>query len=144
MSTVAYMEILWKLKHSPAVRVLFLCQSGYHHLSVTLWFCNHAWCSHRQTISAGFRNVKMFVIFVALRTSKCGRHEIHIILLKRIVQRPSGSKAEIRLYDCNLFITVLLIILLLIYIAKNIHLEIFLFISFYSVQRRNSSTRDAN
>src|SRR6218665_4061913 len=36
-----------------------------------------------------------------LWTSTCGRHEIHIVLLKRLVQRPSGPKVEIRLYDCN-------------------------------------------
>jgi len=47
------------------------------------------------------------------------RHEIHIALLKRLVQWPSGPKAEIRLYGCNLFKTVLLIILSLIYIAEK-------------------------
>ena len=46
-----------------------------------------------------------------LWTSTCSRHEIHIALLKRLVQWPSGSNAEIRLYyDCNFFKTVLLII----------------------------------
>ena len=43
-----------------------------------------------------------------LWTPTCVRHEIHIALLK--LQRPSGPKAEIRLYDCNLFKTVLLVI----------------------------------
>ena len=38
--------------------------------------------------------------------------------------RPSGPKTEIRLYDCNLFKTVLLIILLLIYIAEKFPLFI--------------------
>ena len=45
-----------------------------------------------------------------LWTSTCGRHELHIALLKQLVQWPSGPKAEIRLYDCNLFKTVLLVI----------------------------------
>ena len=45
-----------------------------------------------------------------LWTSTCGRHEIHIALLKWRAQWPSGLKAEIRLYDCNLFKTVLLLI----------------------------------
>ena len=45
-----------------------------------------------------------------LWTSKCGPHEIHIALLKRLVHWPSGPIAEIRLYDCNLFKTVLLVI----------------------------------
>ena len=45
-----------------------------------------------------------------LRTSTCGRHEIHIALLKLLVQWPSRPEAEIRLYDCNLFKTALLII----------------------------------
>ena len=49
----------------------------------------------------------------------CGRHEIHIALLKWLVQCPSGPKAEIRLYDCNLFNTVLLVIFLLIYITEK-------------------------
>jgi len=40
-----------------------------------------------------------------LWTSTCGQHELHIDLLKRLV-RPSGPKAEIRLYDCDLFETV--------------------------------------
>jgi len=40
----------------------------------------------------------------------CGRREIHVALLKQPVQWPSGLKAEIRLYDCNLFKTVLLVI----------------------------------
>ena len=45
-----------------------------------------------------------------LWTSTCGRHEIHIALLKRLVQWPSRPKAQIQLYDCNLFKTVLLVI----------------------------------
>ena len=32
-----------------------------------------------------------------------GRHEIHTALLKWLVQWPTGPKAEIRLYDSNLF-----------------------------------------
>jgi len=38
-----------------------------------------------------------------LWTSTRGRHEIHTALLKRLVQWPTGPKAEIRQYDCNLF-----------------------------------------
>jgi len=38
-----------------------------------------------------------------LWTSTRGRHEIHIALLKWLVQWPTGPKAEIRLYDSNLF-----------------------------------------
>src|SRR6218665_81592 len=34
-----------------------------------------------------------------LWTSTHGRHEIHTALLKWLVQRPTGRKAEIRLYD---------------------------------------------
>ena len=45
-----------------------------------------------------------------LWTSTRGRHEINITLLKRLVQWPCRPKAEIRLYDCNLFKTVLLVI----------------------------------
>src|SRR6218665_4188040 len=37
-----------------------------------------------------------------LWTSTRGRHEIHTALLKWLVQRPTGPKAEIRLYDSNL------------------------------------------
>ena len=40
-----------------------------------------------------------------LWTSTCGRHKIHIALLKRLVQWPFRPKAEIRLYDCNSFKT---------------------------------------
>ena len=43
-----------------------------------------------------------------LWTSTCGRHEI--ALFERLVQWRSRPKAEIRLYDCNLFKTVLLVI----------------------------------
>jgi len=50
-----------------------------------------------------------------LWTSTCGQHEIHIALLKWLVKWPSGPKAEIWLYDCNLYKTVLLVI----YIAKK-------------------------
>jgi len=46
----------------------------------------------------------------SLWTSTWGRHEIRIVLLKGLVQWPSWPKAEIRLYDCNLFQSVLLII----------------------------------
>ena len=35
--------------------------------------------------------------------SPCGRHEIHTALLKWLVQWPTGPKAEIQLYDSNLF-----------------------------------------
>ena len=45
-----------------------------------------------------------------LWTSTCGQNEIHIVLLKRLLEWPSGPKAEIQLYDCNLFKTVLLLI----------------------------------
>src|SRR6218665_3986030 len=38
-----------------------------------------------------------------LWTSTRGRHEIHTALLKWLVQRPTGPKAEIQLYDSNLF-----------------------------------------
>ena len=38
-----------------------------------------------------------------LWTSTHGRHEIRTALLKWLVQWPTGPKAEIRLYDCNLF-----------------------------------------
>jgi len=48
-----------------------------------------------------------------LWTLTCGRHEIHIALLKRLVHWPSGPKAEIRLYHCNWFKTVLLIIFII-------------------------------
>jgi len=59
-----------------------------------------------------------------LWTSTCGWHEIHIALLKQLVQWPSGPKVEIQLYDWNLFKTVLLKILLLIYIAEKFPLFI--------------------
>src|SRR6218665_3440320 len=71
-----------------------------------------------------------------LWTSSCGRHEIHIALLKRIAQWPSGPISEIRPYDCNLFKTVLLII----FITNLYHRKIS---TFYSVQRRNSGKKDA-
>ena len=70
-------------------------------------------------------------------TSTWGRHEIHIALLKRIVQWSSGPKAEIRLYDCNLFKTVLLVI----YITDLYHRK---FSTFYSIERRNSGKKDTN
>ena len=38
-----------------------------------------------------------------LWTPTRGRHEIHTALLKWLVQWPTGPKAEIRLYDSNLF-----------------------------------------
>ena len=63
--------------------------------------------------------------------STCGRHKIHIAVLKQLVQWPSGPKAEIRLYDCNLFKTVLLIIFITNLYRRKISI-------FYSVQRRNS------
>jgi len=50
---------------------------------------------------------------------------------------PSEPKAEIRLYDCNLFKTVLLII----FITNLYHRKIS---TFYSVQRRNSGKKYAN
>jgi len=59
----------------------------------------------------------------------CGRHEMYIALLKQLVQWPSGPKTEIRLYDCNSFKTVLLVI----YIANLYHRKIS---TFYFVQRR--------
>ena len=69
--------------------------------------------------------------------STYGRHEIHIALLKRLVQWPSGAKAQIRLYYCNLFKTVILVI----YIT-NIYLR--KFSTFYSAERWNSSKKDTN
>ena len=69
--------------------------------------------------------------------STCGRHKIHIALLKRLVQLPSGHKTEIRLYDCNLFKTVLLVI----YITNLYRRKIS---TFYSVQRRNSGKKYTN
>ena len=46
----------------------------------------------------------------ALWPSTSHRHEIHITLLKRLVQWPSEPKAEVRLwYHCNLFKTILLV-----------------------------------
>jgi len=45
-----------------------------------------------------------------LWTSTCVRHEMHIALLKRLVQWPTGHKAEIQLYDSNLFKTILFVI----------------------------------
>jgi len=73
-----------------------------------------------------------------LWTSTCGWHEKHIALLKRLVglHWPSGPKAEIRVYDCNIFKTVLLIIFIT-------NLYRWKFFSFYSVQRRNSGKKDA-
>ena len=59
--------------------------------------------------------------------STCGRYEIHITLLKRLVQGPSGPKAEIRL----------LVIFITILYRRQIS-------TFYSVQRRNSGKKDAN
>jgi len=50
---------------------------------------------------------------------------------------PSGPKAEIRLYDCNLFKTVLLLIFITNLYRRKIS-------TFYSVQRRNSGKKDAN
>ena len=70
-------------------------------------------------------------------TSTCGQYEIHIALLKQLVQWPSGPKAEIRLYDCNLFDTALLII----YITNLYRRQIS---TFYSAQRRNSGKKDTN
>jgi len=72
-----------------------------------------------------------------LWTSTCGRHEIHVALLKQLVQLPSGLKAEIRLCDCNLFKTVLLIIFITNLYRRKIS-------TFYSVQRRNSGKKYAN
>src|SRR6218665_3281144 len=54
------------------------------------------------------------------------RHEIHSALLKRLVQRPSRPRAEIRIYDCNLFKTVLLVI----YITNLYYRKISAFIPF--------------
>ena len=47
---------------------------------------------------------------ILLWTSTCGQHEIHTALLKWLVHWPSEPKAEIRLYDCNLFKTLVLVI----------------------------------
>src|SRR6218665_2700229 len=58
-------------------------------------------------------------------------------LLKRLVQLPSGNKAEIRLYECNLFKTVLLVI----YITNLYRRK---FSTFYSVERQNSDKKDTN
>ena len=58
----------------------------------------------------------------------------HIALLKRLVQWPSGPKAEIRLCDCNLFKTVLLIISI-----TNLYRRKML--TFYSILRRNSGKK---
>jgi len=69
-----------------------------------------------------------------LWTFICGQHEIHVALLKRLEQWPSGPKAEIWLYDCNLFKTVVLVI----YITNLYHLKIS---TFYSIQRRNSGKK---
>ena len=66
-----------------------------------------------------------------LWTSTSGRHDIHIALLKRLVQLPSGPKAEIQLYDCILFKTVILITNLY---RRKIS-------TFYSVKRRNSGKK---
>jgi len=69
-----------------------------------------------------------------LWTSTCGRHEILIALLKQLVQWPSRPKAEIRIYDCNLFKTVLLIIVITNLYRRKIS-------TFYSVQRENSGKK---
>ena len=46
-----------------------------------------------------------------LRKSTCSQHEIHINLLKQLVQWPSRTKVEFPLYyDCNLFKTERLVI----------------------------------
>ena len=66
--------------------------------------------------------------------STWGRHEIHIALLKRLVQWSSGPKAKIRLYGCNLFKTVLWVI----YTTNLYHRK---FSTFYSVERRNSGLK---
>ena len=71
-----------------------------------------------------------------LWTSTCDRHEMHITLLKWLVQWPSGPKAEIRIYDCNLFKTVLLVI----YITNLYCRRIF---TFYSIQLV-SAKKDTN
>ena len=68
-----------------------------------------------------------------LWTSTCGRHEIHIALLKRLVQRPSGPRsiAEIRLYDCNLLWTTCMLpvcYLLAIHITNSYRWKFTLFI----------------
>jgi len=52
------------------------------------------------------------------------------------IQWPSGPKAEIRLYDCNLFKTVLLDYITNLYRRK--------FSTFYSDERRNSDKKDTN
>src|SRR6218665_2027609 len=69
-----------------------------------------------------------------LWTSTHGRYEIHIALLKRLVQLPPGPKAKIRLYDCNLSKTVLLVS----YITNLYRQKIS---TLYSVQRRNSGKK---
>ena len=72
-----------------------------------------------------------------LWTSTYGRHEIHIALLQQLVQWPSRPKAEIRLYDCNFFNTVLLVIFITNLYRQKMS-------TFYSVQRWNSGKKDAN
>ena len=54
-------------------------------------------------------------ILSPLWTSTRGQNEIHTALLKWLVQWPTGPKAEIRLYDSNLFT----LLLLVIYIADG-------------------------
>jgi len=54
--------------------------------------------------------VNIYRIPLPLWTFTCGQLETNIALLKRIVQWPSGPRAEFRLYDCNLFKTVLVVI----------------------------------
>src|SRR6218665_2762586 len=72
-----------------------------------------------------------------LWTSTRGQHEMHTALLKRLVQGPSGPKAEIRLYDSNLFKTVLLVIYINNLYCRKMS-------TFYSVQRRNSGEKYTN
>ena len=84
-------------------------------------------------------SVHLSLTHFPLWTSTCGRHEIHIALLKRLVQWRSEPKAEIRLYDCNLFKTVLLVI----YIT-NLNFYHQKISTFHSVQRRNSGKKDAD
>ena len=72
-----------------------------------------------------------------LWTSTCGQHKMHIALSKWLVQWPSGPKAEIRLYDCNIFKAVLLVIYITNLYCQKIS-------TFYSIQRRNSGKKDVN
>ena len=112
-------------------------------VSVAWWYSHPIDVTHCQTISSQYNKIRGHPFMTSTKnlifdpppsvhmrpqepdpstlwTATCGRHEIHIALLKRLVQWPSGPKAEIRFYDCNLFKTVLLIIFITsLYHRKN-------------------------